>query len=87
MADFCRDCSIAMFGRDFRDHAQLMPAENYSNVKGKEAGALVLCECCGPICVDINGRRIDGQSFHPECSCQEFTRTHSKVKAKENELE
>lgn len=81
MADFCRDCSIAMFGRDFRDFASLMKPEGYSNEPGKEAGALVLCECCGPIIVDINGRRIDGQTFHSECSCQEFTKSHKELTA------
>lgn len=72
MAEFCRDCSIAMFGSDYRDFAQLMKPEAYSNEKGKECGALVLCECCGPIIVDINGRRIDGQTFHKDCSCQDM---------------
>lgn len=84
MADYCRDCSIAIFGRDFRDMANLMPQEGYSNEKGNKKGALVLCECCGPTIVDINGRRIDGQSFFPTCSCQEFTRTHPEG-IKENE--
>ena len=72
MADFCRDCSIAIWGKDFRDMAQLMPQEGYSNEPGNEAGALVLCECCGPIIVDINGRRLDGQEFHKECHCREL---------------
>lgn len=71
MADFCRDCSLAMFGFDSRDLAELLPAEGYSNVKGNESGALVLCECCGPIIVDINGRRFDGQELHPNCDCVE----------------
>lgn len=72
MADFCRDCSIAMFGSDYRDFAQLLPSGAYSTEKGKESGALALCECCGPIVVDINGRRLDGQDFYKECMCQKM---------------
>lgn len=75
MADYCRDCSIAMFGRDFRDMAQLLPSEAYKD----GTGALVLCECCGPIVVDINGRRIDGQEFHKSCSCADFTKANAAL--------
>lgn len=61
-----------MFGFDSRDLAEMLKSGGYSNEPGKESGALVLCECCGPIVVDINGRRIDGQEFHRECHCREF---------------
>lgn len=81
MAGFCRDCSISGFGFDARDFAQLLESAAYSNEKGNESGALVLCECCGPIVVDINGRRIDGQEYHPECHCSEFVGHFEKVKA------
>ena len=83
MADFCRDCSIANFGRDFRDFANKMPHEGYSNEPGKSMGALVLCECCGPVVVDINGRRLQGQEFCKECSCAIFTAKHTDKQLKE----
>lgn len=79
---YCRDCSIAHFGRDLRTFAQRMPQEGYSN----ETGALIHCSCCGVVSVDINGRRLDNQPYHPSCSCQEFTKRHSastEIKAME----
>lgn len=79
MSEFCRDCSIATFGSDFREFAQLLPPEAYCNEKGKEMGALVLCECCGPVVVDINGRRIDGQEFLESCSCQMMGARHGEM--------
>ena len=70
MADYCRDCCLALFGMDSRDFAGIYRAEAYSNEPGKESGALVLCECCGPIVVDINGRRIS-KDFNSDCTCHE----------------
>lgn len=50
MSDFCQECSIKMFGEDFGDmvHSQyeLAPID-------------VLCEGCGPILVDSQGKKID----------------------------
>lgn len=43
MADFCKECSIELFGEDFKELAQLLPKENYDEFNG--AGAL--CEGCG----------------------------------------
>lgn len=57
MADFCRDCSISIFGDDSRDLADI----------GDNVG--VLCECCGPIQVDINGTRTT--TPHNGCRCRE----------------
>jgi len=67
MKGHCRDCSIALFGIDRRDFAQMMPDEGYGN----GSGPLVKCECCGPMAVDINGRRI-GEPFHESCHCREM---------------
>lgn len=64
MADFCRDCSIALFGQDFGDMANLLKPEEYTD----EMGALVLCECCGPIVVDKDGKRMS-VDFFKECTC------------------
>lgn len=65
MADFCRDCSIAMFGEDTKDLAKLMREESYTS----ERGAIALCECCGPIVVDFEGKRMS--SFAEHCKCAE----------------
>ena len=63
MAAFCRTCSISIFGEDYRELAELLPADSYT----EEIGALALCECCGPLVVDRNGARIS--SFDPKCTC------------------
>lgn len=33
--------------------------------------ALALCECCGPVVVDIDGKRMPGQEFNKGCKCAE----------------
>lgn len=78
MATFCRDCSLAIFGSDGRDLAEIFPPEAYVNTGPKEErmGALVLCECCGPICVDFNGKRMS-EDFNESCSCQEMRQHHA----------
>lgn len=52
MADFCKHCSIELFGEDSKDLSDL----------GSERGTLedgygwrALCESCGPILVDDDG--------------------------------
>lgn len=57
MADFCKECSERMFGKDFGDLANLLPPEMYTH----EIGAGALCEGCGYIVVDIHGRRMDDE--------------------------
>lgn len=54
MADFCRSCSIETFGEDSRDLAGL------STPQDTAAGQfpVLLCEGCGPVQVDHEGRRI-----------------------------
>lgn len=64
MADFCKECCIASFGFDTKDLANLLPPEQYTN----DVGALALCECCGPIVVDIDGKRMS-KDWEPSCSC------------------
>ena len=55
MADFCKQCSIEMFGEDFEnlkglgDGTELKPGYGWS----------VLCEGCGPIIVNDDGECID----------------------------
>ena len=50
MADFCSECSIKLFEEDFRDFAGI--------VKQDEKLAQVLCEGCGIIWVDKNGKKV-----------------------------
>lgn len=61
MADFCQQCSIEMFGEDMKDLAGLIPPD-----KVAEPGwyALVICEGCGPIDVDNDGRCMTPDCLH-----------------------
>lgn len=54
MADFCMECSIELFGQDFKDLADISTEENTKN----GLYACVLCESCDPIKVDHTGKRI-----------------------------
>lgn len=53
MASFCQQCSIDMFGGDTRDLAGVVTEEEFKNGAVGE----VLCETCGWIYVDHNGKR------------------------------
>lgn len=54
MADFCRDCSIAMFGEDFKELA-LAPDDPKRGTLSPGEGWVVLCEGCGAITVNDDG--------------------------------
>lgn len=55
MAEFCKECSINMWGRDLGEFSNLI-----SEDKVKEGyGALVCCEGCGVIRVDHTGKRLE----------------------------
>ena len=49
MADFCKQCSIDMFGEDTKDHANLCPSETGPYY------VAVICEGCGYTYVDETG--------------------------------
>jgi hypothetical protein len=53
MADFCMQCSIEIFGEDFRELAGLVP-----NNEGEDIWPVVLCEDCGAIQVNNEGACI-----------------------------
>ena len=55
MADFCKQCSIEMFGEDFGDLAGLTNKEEHTD---KDLFMQVLCEGCGPTMVDHTGRCV-----------------------------
>lgn len=59
MADFCKQCSTALFGVDSRDLAELISKEDAE--KGFSTST-VLCEGCGPIQVNYEGACIS-----PDC--------------------
>jgi hypothetical protein len=54
MADFCQQCSIQGFGKDYRDLADITKKED----EAKDLYCVVLCEGCGAIQVDSEGRCI-----------------------------
>lgn len=54
MADFCKQCSIDMFGRDTGDLAGVTKPEDWAEKKA----CTVLCEGCGPIQVDPEGNCV-----------------------------
>jgi hypothetical protein len=54
MADFCKQCSIELFGEDFKDLAGLV-TEKEAELNIVAAG---LCEGCGPTFVNRNGECV-----------------------------
>lgn len=61
MADFCRACSIELFGEDFKELAGITNPKKWQD--GLAAGGL--CEGCGFIQVDP-----DGNCVSQDCLCQ-----------------
>lgn len=59
MADFCQECSIDMFGKDFGDLAHAGARDLTQEELNKGEGWVVLCEGCGWITVDNEGKRIN----------------------------
>lgn len=55
MADFCKECSIEMWGSDTKDLAGLITKEEVA----EGLGAVVICEGCGVIRVDHEGKRLE----------------------------
>mgnify|MGYP000408483168 CR=1 FL=1 len=59
MADFCKACSIDMFGKDYRELATpVAPGE-------PDVICSTLCEGCGPILVNR-----DGECLSTDCLCR-----------------
>jgi len=52
MADFCKQCSELMFGDDFGDLAGLESAQKWGKT-------VVICEGCGMIYVDGDGKCLN----------------------------
>jgi hypothetical protein len=54
MADFCQQCSLAIFGEDFGDLKTGKDLPPAPPIQGWDA----ICEGCGPTIVDANGKCI-----------------------------
>jgi len=54
MADYCKDCSIEWFEKDYRELAGLITEAEVKT----GLGACVICEGCGFIRVDHEGKRL-----------------------------
>ena len=54
MADLCKQCSIELYGRDFGDLKGITSKKDWEQGKA----TVVLCEGCGIIQVDPDGRCI-----------------------------
>jgi hypothetical protein len=54
MADFCKQCSVKTFGEDFGDLAGITKPED----EARELYCVVLCEGCGCIQVDSEGKCV-----------------------------
>jgi hypothetical protein len=69
MADFCKQCSIELFGKDYKD------LKGFCTKKQNKAGKypVVLCEGCGGIQVDYDGK----------CVSEDCIKGHGKTKLKE----
>lgn len=61
MADFCKQCSMELFGKDFRELAGVTEPDKWE----QGLAARVICEGCGPIQVDP-----DGNCVTPDCICK-----------------
>lgn len=54
MAEFCKQCSLNYFGKDFEDFKGITTVEDWA----KDMAACVLCEGCGSIQVNPDGECI-----------------------------
>jgi len=69
MAEFCKQCSIEIFGEDYGDFKGLSTIENTEH----DMGVVVICEGCGCVVVDHEGYCISS-----DCP------KHGKQKEKKN---
>lgn len=58
MADFCKQCSIELFGEDFGDLRGISPTKLTKEDIDKKMGWVALCEGCGFIIVNDEGTCI-----------------------------
>lgn len=58
MADFCRQCTIKLFGADMADKNDMAGLITEEDTKNGLVSSVVLCEGCGPIQVDHTGKCV-----------------------------
>lgn len=61
MADFCMQCSERLFGEDMKDLAGITKPEDWA----KDLASVVICEGCGHIQVDPEGRCVSEDCLDP----------------------
>lgn len=61
MAEFCKQCSERLFGKDFQDFTGLTTTQDEKDGKA----AVVLCEGCGTIQVDTTGKCVSKDCLDP----------------------
>ena len=54
MAEFCKACSIELYGKDLKELANITTESDLKRARA----ASVLCEGCGPIQVDQHGNCV-----------------------------
>ncbi len=59
MASYCKQCSESHFGTDYEDFAGIAR----DIVLKPNEGFHALCEGCGPVLVDHEGKRIDPEKW------------------------
>jgi hypothetical protein len=62
MADFCKQCSEELFGKDFEDLKGL--SREHSEPLAPGEGYIVICEGCGLTVVDEDGKCISDCMKH-----------------------
>lgn len=62
MADFCRQCSLRIFGQDFGDLKHLVTEEQANEDKCAD----VICEGCGPTQVNRRGDCVNHDPDHKD---------------------
>jgi len=60
MADFCKQCSIAIFAKDYGDLANLSTEEHTRS----RIYSIVICESCGPTQVDHTGECVNADCVY-----------------------
>tara|TARA_R100000008_G_C3571457_1_gene162411 strand:- start:197 stop:367 length:171 start_codon:yes stop_codon:yes gene_type:complete len=55
MADFCYDCTATYFGQEYADR------NNFAGIVRDKERYYCLCEGCGWITVDKDGRKVEEQ--------------------------
>ena len=67
MADFCQQCSEEIFDQDFKELAGITPFDAWNDDKA----SVVLCEGCGPIQVDPEGRCVSSDCLKKHSQSEE----------------